>query len=147
LKRQEVTEIKARIAVVPCKWHPMTAMENAARDGLKHAANATVIPVKCTGLVKVSFLLKLFARGLDGVLVLGCKEGDCHYYNGSKRCGDIVREAREVLELAGIPGKRLRFELISETQGKEYMRVLKDFIKQFKAAGERRKRVAAAGNR
>jgi coenzyme F420-reducing hydrogenase delta subunit len=147
LKRQEVIEIKPRIAVVPCTWHPMTAMENAARDGLKHGANATVIPVKCTGLVKVSFLLRLFARGLDGVLVLGCKDGDCHYYNGSKRCGDIVRETREVLELAGIPGKRLRFELISETQGKEYMRVLTDFIKQFKAAGKRRKRVAAAGNR
>jgi coenzyme F420-reducing hydrogenase delta subunit len=125
----------------------MTAMENAAKDGFRYDARATVIPVKCTGLVKVSFLLKLFARGIDGVLVLGCKEGDCHYYNGSKRCGEIVEETQEVLELAGISRKRLRFEMVSESQGREYMRVLKDFLKQFKATGKRRKRVAAAGNR
>jgi coenzyme F420-reducing hydrogenase delta subunit len=125
----------------------MTAMENAAKDGFTYDANATIIPVKCTGLVKVSFLLKLFAKRIDGVLVLGCKEGDCHYYNGSKRCGEIVEEARKILELAGIPGKRLGFHLISESQGKEYKRVLKDFLKQFREAPKRRKRVTAAGHR
>lgn len=132
---------------MPCEWHPMTAMENAAKDGFTYDADSTVIPVKCTGLVKVSFLLKLFAKGVDGVLVLGCKEGDCHYYNGSKRCGEIVEESRQILELAGIQATRLRFQLISESQGKEYRHVLRDFLRQFKGARKRRKRVASAGNK
>lgn len=125
----------------------MTAMENAAKDGFTYDANATVIPVKCTGLVKVSFLLKLFAKGIDGVLVLGCKEGDCHYYNGSKRCGEIVEEVRQILELAAIPKARLGFHLISESQGKEFNRIVTSFMKQFKQAPKRGKRVTAAGDK
>jgi coenzyme F420-reducing hydrogenase delta subunit len=121
-------------------------MENAAKAGFTHDADATVIPIKCTGLLKMSFLLRLFAKGIDGVLVLGCKEGDCHYYNGSKRCGEIIDEAHDILELAGISKDRLRFALVSESQGKEYKRVLRDFLKQIGKVPKRRKRVARAGN-
>jgi F420-non-reducing hydrogenase iron-sulfur subunit len=122
-------------------------MENAAKDGFTYDADAVVMPVKCTGLVKVSYLLKLFARGMDGVLVLGCEEGDCRYYNGSIRCGEIVRETSEILEMAGIASDRLGFHLISESQGKELMRIMKDFLKQFRKAPKRRKRVASARRR
>ena len=127
---------------MPCKWQPLTAMENAAKDGFTYDPDTTVMPVKCAGLVKVSFLLKLFARGFEGVLVLGCKEGDCHYFNGSTRCGQIVEETQEILEIAGVPKARLGFHLISDSQGKDYMRVLKRFLKQFKQP-VRRKRVTA----
>jgi F420-non-reducing hydrogenase iron-sulfur subunit len=129
--------IKTRIVVVACSWHPMTALENATRDGFSLDPGTTVMQVKCTGLVKVSFLLKLFAKGVEGVLVLGCHEGDCHYYNGSERCAKIVEETREILGLAGIPGKRLGFSLIAESQGKEFKRAVTGFAKQF---GEKRSR-------
>jgi len=109
----------------------MTALENATRDGFSLEPGTTVIPVKCTGLVKVSFLLKLFAKGIEGVLILGCNEGDCHFYNGSKRCAKIVDETREILALAGIPVKRLGFDLIADSQGKEFKRVVTAFGKQF----------------
>jgi coenzyme F420-reducing hydrogenase delta subunit len=122
-------------------------MENAAKDGFTCKEDITVIPVKCTGLVKVSFLLKLFAKGFTGVLVLGCEEGDCHYYNGSQRCGEIVRETQEILEIAGIPQKRLGFHMISESGGKEYKKVLGNFLKQFGKQTRGRKRVAAGRRR
>ena len=135
--QQRGHEIAAKIAIVPCKWHPLTAMENAARDGYCHDADTVVMSVKCTGLVKVSYLLKLFAKGFEGVLVLGCPEGDCHYYNGSQRCGEIIEETREILEIAGVPGRRLGFHLISESRGKEFRRVLDGFIRQLKGSGKR----------
>jgi F420-non-reducing hydrogenase iron-sulfur subunit len=122
-------------------------MENAARDGYCHGADTVVMPVKCTGLVKVSFLLKLFAKGIEGVLVLGCQEGDCHYYNGSQRCGEIVEETREILEIAGVPKRRLGFHLIAESQGKEFKRVLNGFLKQFRKTHVRRKSVTKAGRK
>jgi coenzyme F420-reducing hydrogenase delta subunit len=109
-------------------------MENAAKDGYSYDADAIVMPVKCTGLVKVSYLLKLFARGMQGVLVLGCRDDDCRYYNGSERCGKIVEETREILDLAGIPSDRLQFHSISDSQGKEFRSLLKSFLRQFKKA-------------
>jgi coenzyme F420-reducing hydrogenase delta subunit len=122
-------------------------MENAAKDGSGLTQGTTVMPVKCAGLVKVSFLLKLFAKGIQGILVLGCLEEDCRYFNGSKRCGEIIEETREILELAGIPRGRLGFHLISESQGKEFKRVFRNYVKQFKRKSpNRRKRVTAAGD-
>ena len=133
---------KPRIAGVPCKWHPLTAMENAAKDGFRYSTDVVVLPVKCTGLVKVSYLLRLFAKGMDGALVLGCLEDDCRYYNGSKRCASIVEETRELLELSGIPPERLGFALISESQGKEFQRIFRKYVKQVGKAGGRKKLVA-----
>lgn len=116
---------------MPCKWHPLTAMENAVKDGLTYDADAVVLPVKCTGLIKVSYLLKLFAKGMRGVLVLGCDEGDCRYYNGSARCAEIVDETREILDLAGVKPDRLQFHTIAESGGSQAKHVLKGFLKQF----------------
>ena len=127
---------------MPCKWHPLTAMENAVKDGLTYDANAVVLPVKCTGLIKVSYLLKLFAKSMRGVLVLGCDEGDCRYYNGSARCAEIVDETREILDLAGVKPDRLQFHTIAESGGSEAKRVLKGFLKQFGKVS----RAAAKGN-
>lgn len=134
---------------MPCEWHPLTAMENAVKDGFTYDIDAVVMPVKCTGLVKVSYLLKLFAKGVKGVLVLGCDEGDCRYYNGSARCREIVDETREILDLAGMSRDRLQFHLIAESGGREFKRVLTGFLKQFgravKATKAKAKRKKAGG--
>jgi quinone-modifying oxidoreductase subunit QmoB len=139
---------KPRIAIVPCQWHPQTAMENAARDGYTYDADAVVMPVKCTGLVKVSFLLKLFARKLDGVLVLGCRNEDCRYRNGSERCAEIVGQTREILELSGIDPEKLEFDQVSEAQGGAFRKVLDKFVKRLKpTGGKRRKSVSKTRHR
>jgi coenzyme F420-reducing hydrogenase delta subunit len=122
-------------------------MENAARDGYAYDADSAVVPVKCTGLVKVSMLLKLFAKGMDGVLVLGCDEEDCRYFNGSRRCGEIVEETREILDISGIDRKRLGYFMIPEAGGKEFRKVMDAFLTQLGGKAKRRKRVAGSRNK
>ncbi len=45
----------------------------------------------CTGRIDESLLLKAFENGADGVMVIGCLEGDCHYVNGNIRALSGVR--------------------------------------------------------
>jgi F420-non-reducing hydrogenase iron-sulfur subunit len=146
-KAKAKARLGAGVAIVACKWHPLTAMENAARDGFSYEAGTVVLPVKCTGLIKVSFLLRLFAKDIEGVLVLGCDEGDCRYFNGSERCGRIVDEAKDLLELTGIPGRRLEFRLIRESQGKDFKRAYTTFMKHLGREPGRSKRVTSAGHK
>jgi F420-non-reducing hydrogenase iron-sulfur subunit len=122
-------------------------MENAARDGFSYSPDIDIVPVKCTGTVTVAFLLKLFAKGIQGVLVLGCAEGDCHYYNGGERCKDIVEETREILEISGIPRDRLIFHQVADSTSGEFEKALKSFLKQFKRTEGGRKRVASGSRR
>jgi F420-non-reducing hydrogenase iron-sulfur subunit len=118
-------------------------MENAARDGLIYDPDVTVVPTKCTGVVTVAFLLKLFARGLEGVLVLGCADGDCHYYNGGERCKAIVEETREILEISGISKERLGFHQVTNSTSEEFDKALKSYLKQLKHLDTGRKQVAS----
>lgn len=139
--------IATKIAIVACKWHPLTAMENAARDGFAYGPDVGLVPVKCGGTVTVALLLKLFAKGMEGVLVLGCAEGDCHYYNGGERCKAIVEETREILEISGIAKQRLGFYQVANSTAKEFERALGDFLRQMKRAGGGKKQIASASNR
>ena len=135
--------VKPRLAIIACSWHPLESIENAAREGFTYGPAILVLPVRCTGAVTIANMLRLFAKELEGDLVLGCVEGDCHYFNGSERCGEIVAETREILEWSGIAPERLGFTLVSGSEGKNFMNALGDFEKQLKKIKpKRRKRVA-----
>jgi len=131
-----------RLAIIACTWHPLESIENAAREGYTYGPDILVLPVRCTGAVTVANILRLFAKGLEGVLVLGCKEGDCHYFNGSERCGEIIEETREILEWGGIAPERLGFTLISGSEGRNFEDALDAYMKDLKKTRGRRKRVA-----
>ncbi len=132
-----------RLAIIACSWHPLESIENAAKDGFTYGADILVLPVRCTGAVTVANILRLFAKELEGVLILGCVEGDCHYFNGSERCGEIVGETREILSWSGIAPERLGFTLISGSEGKNFIDALNTYEKDLKKAKPgRRKRVA-----
>lgn len=139
--------IKTKVAIIACKWHPLTAMENASRDGYTYRPDVDLVPVKCTGVVTVAFLLKLFAKGMEAVLVLGCAEGDCHYYNGGERCKAIVEETREILEISGIAKERLGFYQVADSTSGEFKKALGGFLRTLGTVQARGKRVASASSR
>ena len=142
-KRAARADVKPRLAIVACSWHPLESIENAAREGFTYGPDILVLPVRCTGAVTVANILRLFAKELEGVLILGCVEGDCHYFNGSERCGEIVKDTREILEWSGIAPERLGFTLISGSEGKNFMEALNAYEKDLKKIRpKRRKRVA-----
>ncbi|HVP56783.1 MAG TPA: hydrogenase iron-sulfur subunit [bacterium] len=140
-------DTKTRVALVACTWHPLAAIENAAKDGLSYDPGVQVVTTKCTGVVTVAFLLRLFAKGYDGVLVLGCADGDCHYYNGGERCKAIVEETGEILEISGIPKERLGFHQVANSTSAEFEKALKSYLKQFKDLGTGRRKLAAGSHR
>lgn len=138
--RADAKAAETKIVVLACKWHPLESMENAVTDGFTYDPGIVVLPVRCTGGITMASILKLFARELEGVLILGCGEGDCHYFNGSERCGEIVRDAREILEWSGIAPERLGFALMSGSEGSKFVDALEAYKKDLKGAGSRRKR-------
>jgi F420-non-reducing hydrogenase iron-sulfur subunit len=50
---------------------------------LKIPTNFRIVRVPCTGKVDVIHMLRAFEKGADGVYVVGCMEGDCHYNEGN----------------------------------------------------------------
>jgi len=65
---------------------------------LKYPANINIIRVPCTGKVDVIHLLRAFQKGADGVYVVGCLEGACHYNEGNFRARERVAVRLDVRE-------------------------------------------------
>jgi coenzyme F420-reducing hydrogenase delta subunit len=84
---------------------------------LSYPTSINIIRVPCTGKVDVLHILRAFEKGADGVYVVGCREGDCHYNNGNFRAKKRVEQARRILETIGIGGERVWMVNLSSSDG------------------------------
>jgi coenzyme F420-reducing hydrogenase delta subunit len=87
---------------------------------LGYPANVKIIRVPCTGKVDVLHILRAFEKGVDGVYVVGCLEGECHFSNGNFRARKRVEQAQRVLEAVGTGGARVRMYNLSSAEGPRF---------------------------
>ena len=84
---------------------------------LEYPTSIKIIRVPCTGKVDVQHILRAFEKGADGVYVVGCMEGDCHYNAGNFRARKRVEQAQALLDTIGIGGQRVRMYNLSSSEG------------------------------
>jgi len=76
------------------------------------------IPIICSGKIDAAHIVDAFRRGADGVFILGCPEGDCHYQDGNFEAKKRVYLIQKVLRSFGIEPERVRIELSIDPEGK-----------------------------
>jgi F420-non-reducing hydrogenase iron-sulfur subunit len=84
------------------------------------------VPIICSGKVDSSHILNAFRRGADGVLILGCRGGDCHYQDGNYEAKKRVYLLHKILESYGIEKERLRIELSVDPEGNRIQQLVKE---------------------
>ena len=84
------------------------------------------IPVACSGKIDTTHILDAFKAGADGVLILGCPEGDCHFQDGNFEAKKRVYLLHKLLEDYGIEQDRLKIELSVDPEGKRIPQVVKE---------------------
>ncbi len=89
----------------------------------------------CTGRIDESLLLKAFENGADGVMVVGCLEGDCHYVNGNIRARARVKRVYSILETIKIGPDRIRMYNLSAGEGAKFAQFSNEFVDQIQQLG------------
>jgi F420-non-reducing hydrogenase iron-sulfur subunit len=84
----------------------------------------------CTGRIDEAILLKAFEKGADGVMVIGCLEGDCHYVNGNIRARARVERVYRILEQIDIGPERIRMYNLSAGEGSKFAAFTSEFVEQ-----------------
>lgn len=97
------------------------------------------IPIICSGKVDSSHILNAFKQGADGVLILGCRGGDCHYQDGNFEAKKRVHLLHKLLESYGIEKERLRIELAMDPEGKRIPVLVREMSENLKKLGPVRK--------
>ncbi len=128
-------EFEPKIVAFCCHYCALAAADTAGRTDLQFPPTARVIRVLCTGKIEVLHLLKAIESGADGVVVIGCKFGECYFKDGNYRAQKKVERAKSLLEEAGMEKDRLRFDFVAGPCGKDFAAVLSSMTEQVKALG------------
>ncbi len=102
---------------------------------LDYPANIKIIRVPCTGKVDVMYLLRSIQKGADGVYVVGCLEGSCHYNEGNFRARERVEHVRMLLEEIGLEADRVRMYNLSSGEGPTFAAYATEMTELIKAMG------------
>jgi len=116
-----------KIVAYACTYCSYPGADLAGISRIKYSPNVNIIRVLCSGRVSPELILRTFREGADGVLVLGCHYGDCHFVSGNHRTVKRVAVLRRILEYAGIEPERLRLEWVSASEGERFARIVDEF--------------------
>jgi len=128
-------EFEPRIVAFCCHYCALAAADIAGKTDLQFPPTVRVIRVLCTGKVEVLHLLKAIESGADGVLVIGCKFGECYFKEGNFRAQKKVERAKSLLEEVGIERDRLRYDFVAGPCGNDFASIMSTMTEEVKALG------------
>jgi F420-non-reducing hydrogenase iron-sulfur subunit len=90
----------------------------------------------CSGRVDLSFVLRAFSNGMDGVFIGGCHLNECHYItDGNYHALSMVQICKRILAYLKINPERLRIESMSAGEGIRFAEVMNDFSRKLRDLG------------
>ena len=90
----------------------------------------------CTGRVDLSFVLRAFSKGTDGVFIVGCRLNECNYItHGNFHTLSLAHLCKKIMEHIGLNPERLRIEFMTSGEGILFAEVMNDFGKEVKELG------------
>jgi F420-non-reducing hydrogenase iron-sulfur subunit len=130
-----MTDFEPKIVAFLCNWCSYRGADLAGTSRIKCAANVRAIRVMCSGRVEPAFVLRAFELGADGVLVLGCHPGDCHYAEGNYKALRRMDLLKRTLLQLGVGEDRFRLDWVSASEGDRFSHIVNDMTEKVRALG------------
>lgn len=118
-----------------CNWCSYAGADLAGVSRIQYPPNLRVIRVMCSGRLDPVIVLEAFRHGIDGVAVLGCHFGDCHYLTGNYQAERKMKMTRKILARTGLVPDRLYLDWVSAAEGQLFATLVGDFTKKIKELG------------
>lgn len=134
------SDYEPTILVFACNWCSYAGADLAGVSRLEMPPNCRVVRVMCSARVRPEFVIAALSRGLDGVVVLGCHPGDCHYSEGNYYTRRRALLLKGLLEYSGIEPERFQLRWISASEGAKFAQTITEIAGAIKALGANRPR-------
>ncbi len=118
-----------------CNWCSYAGADLAGTSRIQYPPNMRVIRVMCVGRVDPSFVIEALRNGADGVLISGCRLGECHYDKGNYQAYQRVQVLRGVLEAVGVNPKRVKIIWCAASEGEILAKEMRTFVDELKEIG------------
>lgn len=118
-----------------CNWCSYAGADKAGGQKLQYPANVKLVRVMCSGRVDPDFVMEAFREGADGVMVLGCHPGDCHYRNGNMKTLRRFALFERMFAQFGIAPERFMLDWVSAGEGKRFQELTTAMTEKIKKLG------------
>lgn len=118
-----MSDFKPNIVGFVCNWCSYAGADTAGGLKLDCPASVKLIRVMCSGRVDPQFVMDSFREGADGVMVLGCHPGDCHYRSGNMKAMRRFMMLDKMIEQFGIDRRRIKLEWVAAGEGARFQEV------------------------
>jgi len=90
----------------------------------------------CTGRIDLSYVLRAFSKGADGVFIVGCHLNECNYItHGNFHALSMAYLGKKLLGQIGLNPERLKIKFMSGGEGILFTEVMNEFDKKIKELG------------
>ncbi len=128
-----MTDVKTLVFV--CNWCSYGGADQAGGLKLDYPSGVRLVRVMCSGRVDPQMVLTGFREGADGVMILGCHPGDCHYKEGNYVARKRAAVLTDLLTQFGIERGRFRLDWVSAGEGERFRRIVTEMHEAVAALG------------
>ncbi len=116
-----------------CNWCSYAGADLAGISRIQYPPSLRVLRVMCSGRVDPQFVIQALEMGADGVIIMGCHPGDCHYLTGNYEAQVKFELLQKLLTHIGF--NRVRLEWVSASEGVRFGEVITEFTEYIKKLG------------
>lgn len=101
----------------------------------QYPANIRIVKVPCTGKVNEIHILRSLESGADGVYLVGCEEGNCHFMAGNLRARKRLERVQRILDSIGIESDRIAMYNLSAGEGMKFVEYAMEMTERIRGLG------------
>ena len=124
-----------KILAFTCNWCAYAAADLAGTARIQYPANLRIIRIMCSGMVHPNLVVEAFEGGADGVLLMGCRPGECHYRDGNEKAGARSVVIEEILRFMGLEPERFRLLWCASAEAERFAGIVSETREILRAMG------------
>ncbi len=134
----EEDEDKPRVLALVCENDAYPALDLAGLERRQYDPSVRVIPLRCLGSLNIVWIADALSRGIDGVILIGCKYGDdfqCHFTKGSELAQKRLENVKETLQRLQLEPQRLQLTQLAIDEWDKLPALLDGFVDRMRELG------------
>ena len=122
---------KPRVVCFICENDAFPAIDMAGMNRLQYSSFVRFIPLRCLGNINMVWIADSLSKGIDGIMLIGCKYGDdyqCHFVKGSELAQYRMGKIAETLQRLVLESERIRVHQLGIDEYDQIPKLIDDFM-------------------
>ncbi|MEW6348000.1 MAG: FAD-dependent oxidoreductase [Thermodesulfobacteriota bacterium] len=122
---------KPRVIVFICENDAFPSIDMAGINRMQYSPFVRFIPLRCLGNINMVWIADSLSKGIDGVMLIGCKYGDdyqCHFVKGSELATYRMSKISETLQRLALEPERIEVHQLTLNEYHKVPELINKFI-------------------